>query len=245
MSLWGIQSNCPTCGFLYIMFLSFYDFIMVYLSETKTAIRVRGDCRIGPHNKDIISILYGSLLGDAHAEKRAEGKGTRISFYQEGSHSEYLLWLHSLIASLGYCNTTTPKLQTRMGAGGKIRYIIRFHSFTYTSFNSLYDAWYVNGIKHVPLDIADYLTPLALAIWIMDDGCRSGHGLKLATNSFTFSDCLRLTQVLFDLYGIKATVQKAGAPQQFHIYIWVESLPILRSIVRPHMVSSMLYKLAE
>jgi ubiquinol-cytochrome c reductase cytochrome b subunit len=95
------------------------------------------------------------------------------------------------------------------------------------------------------LDIADYLTPLALAIWIMDDGCRSGHGLKLATNSFTFSDCLRLTQVLFDLYGIKATVQKAGAPQQFHIYIWVESLPILRSIVRPHMVSSMLYKLAE
>lgn len=91
MSFWGIQSNCPTCGFLYFLFLSFYDFIMVYLSETKTAIRVRGECRIGPHNKDIISILYGSLLGDAHAEKRAKGKGTRISFYQEDSHSEYLL----------------------------------------------------------------------------------------------------------------------------------------------------------
>lgn len=98
------------------------------------------------------------------------------------------------------------------------------------------------------MDIADYLTPLALAIWIMDDGGRVGQGLKLATNSFTFSDCLRLTQVLYDLYGIKATVQKAGAgaaTQQFHIYIWVESMPILRSIVRAHMVSSMLYKLAE
>lgn len=79
----------------------------------------------------------------------------------------------------------------------------------------------------------------------MDDGCRMGQGLKLATNSFTFSDCLRLTQVLYDLYGIKATVQKAGAPQQFHIYIWAESMPILRSIVQPHMVSSMLYKLAK
>jgi LAGLIDADG DNA endonuclease family len=75
------------------MFLSFYDLILVYLSETNKAglRRVRSDCRIGPHNKDIISILYGSLLGDAHAEKRAEGKGTRISFYQEDRHSEYLL----------------------------------------------------------------------------------------------------------------------------------------------------------
>lgn len=96
------------------------------------------------------------------------------------------------------------------------------------------------------MDIADYLTPLALAIWIMDDGCRSGYGLKLATNSFTFSDCLRLTQVLYDLYGIKATVQKAGAAtQKYHISIWAESMPKFRSIVRPHMVSSMLYKLAE
>jgi hypothetical protein len=54
-------------------------------------IRIRSDKRIGPHNKDILSILFGSLLGDGHAERRIKGNGTRISFYQEDSHVSYLL----------------------------------------------------------------------------------------------------------------------------------------------------------
>jgi len=46
--------------------------------------------RIGPHNIDILSIIFGSLLGDAYAEYRKQGKGTRISFMQEASHLTYL-----------------------------------------------------------------------------------------------------------------------------------------------------------
>jgi len=53
----------------------------------------------------------------------------------------------------------------------------------------------------------------------MDDGARMGKGLKLCTNSFTFSDCTRLTNLLYDFYNIKATVQSAGLPDQYHIYI--------------------------
>jgi LAGLIDADG DNA endonuclease family len=47
--------------------------------------------RIGPHNKDLLSIIFGGLLGDAHADKRIQGYGTRISFQQEASHVSYLL----------------------------------------------------------------------------------------------------------------------------------------------------------
>lgn len=79
----------------------------------------------------------------------------------------------------------------------------------------------------------------------MDDGGRMGYGLKLATNSFTFGDVSRLSLILHELYGIKSTVQKSGIPGQYHIYIWSESMPLLRSIVKPYMVSSMLYKLGE
>jgi LAGLIDADG DNA endonuclease family len=53
--------------------------------------RLRGIYRIGPHNRDIISIIFGSLLGDGHAEKRSDNGGTRISFYQESTHLSYLL----------------------------------------------------------------------------------------------------------------------------------------------------------
>lgn len=245
MSLWGYQLNSPTCDLVLISLLSFYYFIMVYLPNNRVANRISSFLRVGPHNLDIMSIFYGALLGDAHAERRSAGHGTRISFYLEATHSQYLAWLHQTIAELGYCNPALPQIQTRLGAGGVLRYIIRFHSFTYSSLNSLYDSWYTDGVKHVPTDIVNYLTPLALAIWIMDDGARVGYGLKLASNSITFADSTRLALVLFQLYGIKATVQKAGAPGRFHIYIWSESMPLLRTIVRPYMVSSMLYKLGE
>lgn len=51
------------------------------------------------------------------------------------------------------------------------------------------------------------MSPLALAIWIMDDGGRMGYGLKLATNCFTYNDCVFLSNTLAELYGIKSSVQ--------------------------------------
>lgn len=65
---------------------------------------------------------------------------------------------------MGYCNPNQPKVQTRLGEEGKIRFVIRFHSYTYLSWNDIHSAWYVDGIKRVPSNIADFLTPLALAI---------------------------------------------------------------------------------
>ena len=54
--------------------------------DYKVGNKYKGWKRIGPHDKDIISILFGSLLGDGHAEKRTGGIGTGITFYQEGKH---------------------------------------------------------------------------------------------------------------------------------------------------------------
>jgi hypothetical protein len=82
--------------------------------------------RIGPHNKDILSIIYGSLLGDAHAEKRLSGMGTRISFFQEHTHLKYILYLHNLLSKAGYCNNKMPIIRERLGVKGKVRKIVRF-----------------------------------------------------------------------------------------------------------------------
>jgi hypothetical protein len=90
--------------------------------------KIRANLRIGAHNKDILSILFGSLLGEAHAEFRLKGNGTRITFYQEGYHVSYLIWLHKFISELGYCNTKLPKITTRLGKKGVVRKIIRFNT---------------------------------------------------------------------------------------------------------------------
>jgi hypothetical protein len=77
------------------------------------------------------------------------------------------------------------------------RSIIRFSTFTYSSFNWIYELFYINGIKVVPKCIEDYLTPLALAIWIMDDGGPAPkRGLIIATNSFNFEDVTFLASKL-------------------------------------------------
>lgn len=206
-------------------------------------IRIRANKRIGPHNKDVLCILFGSLLGDAHAERRSQGNGTRITFYQEGYHDSYLIWLHNLLANLGYCSLNTPKIQTRLGKKGIVRKIIRFRTWTYTSFDWIHKLWYIKGVKIVPSNIGEFLTPLALAIWIMDDGGKVKEGLKLSTNSFSYSDCLLLVKVLYDNFKLKATVQSAGKSNQFNIYIWKESMPLLREIILPYIHSSMKYKI--
>jgi hypothetical protein len=55
----------------------------------------------------------------------------------------------------------------------------------------------------------------------MDDGSKVNKGLKLCTNSFTYSDCLLLVKALYDKFNLKATVQSAGDPakSQYIIYI--------------------------
>lgn len=258
MSLWGLNFSLSrgtslTCYFHPVILdlfspnsdINVITLISVNLIKGNLANRIKANTRIGPHNKEVLDLIYGTLLGDSHAECRSNGNGTRIGFYQEANHVEYLLWLHNQMASNGYSNANIPKIQIRLGKKGKLRNIIRFHTFTYTSFNTIHEDWYINGIKHVPYNIAEFLTPLALAVWIMDDGSRVGSGLKLSSNCFTFEDTTRLTIVLNKLYDIKSSVQSAGSPNQYIIYIWSESMTILRKLVKPYMVSSMLYKLGD
>jgi ubiquinol-cytochrome c reductase cytochrome b subunit len=77
----------------------------------------------------------------------------------------------------------------------------------------------------------------------MDDGSKVNSGLKLCTNSFTYLECLLLVKVLFDNFNIKSTIQSTGISEQYHIYIWKESMPLLRKIVLPYVHPSMKYKI--
>lgn len=240
MSLWGIV--LPQMHNLYI-FLSSVVFIFIANIKGNNTTRTRGTARIAPHNKDILSIIFGSLLGDGHAEKRANGIGTRISFFQEDIHVEYLLSLHKILACSGYCNPKIPVIMQRLGVKGKLRKVIRFSTWTYTSFNWIHEVWYKDGRKILPSCIHEYLTPLALAIWIMDDGSKAGKGLKLSTNNFTKYECLTLVSVLEKNFNLKATLQSAGSRDQYVIYISNDSMDKVRNIVLAYIVPAMKYKI--
>ena len=251
MSLWGLIIKPQMFNlYLFLFILVLINPIDCGVLDIKNVVhwnrtrRLMGIYRIGPHNKDVLSIIFGSLLGDAHAEKRLNGMGTRISFYQEDSHVEYILYLHKFLSEYGYCNSKKPVIGRRLGIKGKLRKIVRFTTWTYTSFNWIRDIWYENNIKRVPNCIGEYLTPLALAIWIMDDASKVNKGLKFSTNSFTYNECLMLVNVLSENFNIKASVQSAGSKDQYIIYVWKESMNDLRNIVSPYIIPEMKYKIS-
>lgn len=246
MSFWGevfclickikiFNNNCEIINY------SLCCFIPIPFSKSK----LRSNKRIGPHNYNILEFIFGSLLGDGHAEKRSGS--TRITFYQEGSHSAYLKWSHNYVANLDYCSSIRPKFTTRLNKYGKIRTILRFRTYSYTSFNWIQECFYKDYKKILPDCIENYLSPLALAVWIMDDGGKVSSGLHLATNNFTKLEVLRLCQILKSKYNLKANIQSAGDKykKQFTIYIPKESMQHLTNIVKPYIHSSMKYKISD
>jgi len=244
MSLWG-NDNKPQMYnlYLYLIFLSLLLITSLYLNYQPKIKRLKSIYKIGPHNKDIISIIFGSLLGNAYGEKKFLELGTRFNFYQEASHVKYLMFLHKFFSEFGYCNSKLPFITIRLGKKGKIRKVASFTTWTYSSFNWIYDLWYDNNIKHVPICIEKFMTPLVLAIWIMNKGSKIGNNIKLCTNSFSYNDCLLLIKALNNNFNIKASIQLAGKKDQYLIYIWKESMIDLRNIVSPYIISEMKYKL--
>jgi hypothetical protein len=80
---------------LYILYMNKFNFYsrlinkisLFKINSFHTLVKAKN--RIGPHNKDVISVIIGSLLGDAYGNKRFV-EGTRICFRQSIIHIEYL-----------------------------------------------------------------------------------------------------------------------------------------------------------
>ena len=205
-------------------------------------IKIRSDKRIGPINEDILSIIIGSLLGDSFVEKRNQ-YGTRITFKQCNANKEYLFWIHKYLADRGYCSNKIPIMEKLIGKKGKIYYSYIINTYTYTSLNYIYNLFYEKNIKIIPSNIEEYLTPLALAIWIQDDGGKNSAGLTIHTNCFKQEEVELLCKVLNNKYNLEANIRLIGILNQFIIYIPKRSMTKLSLIIKPYMVESMYYKI--
>ena len=195
--------------------------------------------RIGPHNKDVISLLVGTLLGDCHAEREKSG-GVRFRFKQSERHKDYIFWLQEFFYKRGYCSNNLPVL---FKDGHKLQYkCYRFGTYRYTSLLWLYKLFYDhNKQKRVPKNIADLLTPLSLVVWIFDDGGFHNSGVRLHTNCFTREEVMLLSLALNTKFNIKSTLHKNQ--DNFLLYIKAESMPTLKKLLEPYLIRSMYYKL--
>jgi len=153
------------------------------------------------------------------------------------------LWLHQNLLKHGYCSENIPQIQSRIICD-KLAYYCRFRSFTYSSFNWIYEGFYSKGKKSIPSWIELFLSPIALAIWIMDDGAWiKDRGIKLCTNCFSLSDIKILIYILETKYKLKLAIHSAGSLNQYNIYIPKSNLLILIPLILPYLHPYFLYKL--
>jgi hypothetical protein len=163
------------------------------------------------------------------------------------TNKEYALWLYKFFYNRGYTSNLQPrqKTSTLISKEGTEYYGYEFNTFTFRSFNWIHRLFYNNGRKVIPGNIYEYLTPLALAVWIMDSGCFANSGIRLATNSFKLKEVELLQDVIKSKYNLETTIQNIYIkdPNSIYIKIKPKSVNKLRNIVGPYIHFSMLHKL--
>ena len=164
--------------------------------------------RIGPHNKDVISVIIGSLLGDGYVTKKMI-EGCSFSFRQSSKHKDYLFWLYEFFYTRGYCSNLKPRFYKRIIVNyGKVYTGYEFNTFSFRSFGWIRKLFYPKGKKVIKKDIENYITPLSLAVWIMDDGGWTNYGVRLSANAFSYKEIIILTDILNRKFKLDTTIQK-------------------------------------
>ena len=193
-----------------------------------------------------IQVILGSLMGDGNLSPNRRGRsGTRFRMGHGAKQAAYLDWKVSLLGNIDCSRTTNAK--------GAV-----FADFTpLPELAELHDAVYFgDGKKHLNWDYLKALTPLALAIWYMDDGSftlrskgvqertQGGSGrITICVEAMSPGTRDRLTQYLRDTHGLDVKLIQSGARRRAVLVFTTAATAKFQKLVAPHVHPSMDYKL--
>lgn len=185
------------------------------------------DNTVGSLSDEQRSLIEGTLLGDGAMRCKVNAL---IEINHSAEQRSYVDWKYQRLAHLV---GTPPKL--RSGNGGRAAY--RFTTLSPPELTPFYRAFYRDGRKIVPpLE----LTPLAMAVWFMDDGCKSYRALYLNTQQFSLGDQERLMSMLDVQWSIRATLNRDKS--YYRLRMAVESVALFRSITESFVLPELRYK---
>lgn len=154
------------------------------------------------------------------------------------------MWFHKFFALRGYCSVQAPKLFKQIKKNNFVYHGYKFRTYSFSSLTWLYEAFYINQVKHLPIELlSELLTPIALAIWFMDDGSVLGKGYKIATSCFQKEELDKLCLLLYNKYNLECSLHKDG--KYFSLYIKSTSAKNFAKLVKPYIIDSIKYKLGN
>ena len=176
------------------------------------------------------AIVIGTLRGDGAMRCKANALlEVNHSWHQQ----TYVEWKYRQLAELV---STPPKLRRSNGGRTACRFVTR----SLPALTPYYRLFYASGKKLAP---EVELSPLALAVWFMDDGCKSRSSVYLNTQQFDHPSQLVLLRLLRNQWGIEGALNK---DKSYHrIRISVAGTVRLASVIDRYVLPELRYKLPQ
>jgi len=135
--------------------------------------------------KEEFQVLLGTLLGDATLRIGKNSKNASGHFAHSLKQKNYCIWKYSVLKR--FCSK--PKEEQEYDKRtNKIYYSVRVKILSHPLMTKMYNSFYKNGKKYINERVLNYIDPLGIAVWFMDDGYFDHGGFSIATNCFTEED---------------------------------------------------------
>jgi recombination protein RecA len=192
-------------------------------------------------------VILGGLMGDGSLSESAakDGCSARFRMGHGAEQVEYIDWKVSLLGNIGQRRSVSPK--------GSVHVDLT----PLAELSELRDVVYRgDGKKHLTDDYLKSLSPLALAIWFMDDGSfterskglqqrtAGGSGrVEFGVEAMSEASRVRLADYLRDVHGVDARVWIRGAAQKAVLTMTTAGSGRFLELVAPYVHPSMDHKL--
>jgi recombination protein RecA len=181
------------------------------------------------------SVLAGTLLGDGCLAKH--GRYHRLHIKHKLAHRSLVELKYRVFES--FVSTPMHGFDQRLSGVGYP--CVQFATRTSPVFSWWHRLFYRGCTKVVPENAAQLLTPLALAVWFMDDGAADFAGVTFQTHSFRSEEVDILQGALAQRFDL--AVRRRRNKGAWILYVRAESLDRLRWIIAPHLLPHFEYKL--
>ena len=189
-------------------------------------------------------VLVGLLLGDGHLETQNSGRTYRLKVEHTYWQKDYTDWLYKVFQE--WVLTAPQEKQQTVNSVVYRKYW--FSTVSHGAFRFYAQQFYENRRKVLPKLIKKWLSPLAMAVWFMDDGSLKSNrhrALIFNTQSFSKTEVLRLSTILEEKLGISSVLRKQSRKTEeiYQLITVKDGADKLAEIIRPYILPSMRYKL--
>ena len=193
--------------------------------------------RISQFQKEVIN---GCLLGDGRLECRSKRGRARLRIHHGWKQKNLVLWKYRALKNLV---ATPPRkiISWRNPRNNKDYYSWYFHTLTLKELEEFYWNFFPDGNKKLPKNIFQILTPLSLAVWIMDDGCLDKKSIILNTQNFSLTENKFLQKIFKKKFNLNSGINKDRS--NWRLRFIRRDFRKLQNLIEPYIIPLMRYKI--